>query len=118
MDEYLQLLGKGGAIVFFACEMFFMWYCTYRLYADDQTGTVTTSSSLILKGSLTTALTIMLILFALMSTNWGKYSMEIAIEEWIGTFGILIYNFSFCIEFGKKQFIGSYIVPSTPTSAV
>jgi hypothetical protein len=106
----------AGAIIFFFCEMMFMWYATYRLWKDDTTGTVTTSSSLVLKGSLTVALTIMLVLFALMSTNWGKYQFEIAIEEWVGVFGILFYNFSFCIEFGNKQFVGSYIVP--PTSSV
>ena len=60
----------------------------------------------------------MFVLFALMSENWSKWSLEIAISEWLGVFFILLFNASFAWEFGDSEFGGAIMItpPTQPAT--
>eukprot|EP01096_Ripella_sp_DP13-Kostka_P000244 TRINITY_DN102_c0_g1_i1.p2 TRINITY_DN102_c0_g1~~TRINITY_DN102_c0_g1_i1.p2 ORF type:complete len:284 (+),score=108.67 TRINITY_DN102_c0_g1_i1:57-854(+) len=106
----------ASAVVFFFLQMFYMWLVTHRLQACQKIDPSISSYSIAQKYSIASSCTIILILFGLMSTNWGRYSLQIAISEWVGVFLILLFNWSFCYEF-KGEFLATLLYPSTSTVA-
>lgn len=114
-DEDIEVHGTA-AVIFFVLQMLYMWLVTHRLQQCQKVDSGISSQSIAQKYSLAASCTIILILFALMSTDWGRYQLPIAISEWTGVLLILLFNWSFCYEF-KGEYLATLIYPTATTTA-
>jgi len=112
-DENTTLHG-AGAIIFFAGYIMFMGLTTQRLARSSHT---VNPQSLRVKKLLFFTSVALFIAFALMSGNWGKYGIYIAMAEWTGTIFILLFNMSFIWEFGTNEKIAYVEVDPTPSTS-
>jgi len=85
-----------AAVIFFVCYDLYMFFITYGMWNFQGPN----STSVIIKLCIAVYGFVALLLFALMSSNWGKYGTDIAICEWTGTIGIILFNLSFVYEYG------------------
>eukprot|EP01119_Soliformovum_irregulare_P003870 TRINITY_DN14918_c0_g1_i1.p1 TRINITY_DN14918_c0_g1~~TRINITY_DN14918_c0_g1_i1.p1 ORF type:complete len:244 (-),score=61.94 TRINITY_DN14918_c0_g1_i1:56-787(-) len=86
----------GAAVAFFVCYQVYMIIITRRLMANG-TGTV---SSTRIKAIIASYCGVALLAFFYFSTDQHKYHIPIAICEWTGVAGIILYNLSFVYEYG------------------
>jgi len=107
----------ASAVVFFFGENIYMWACTYRLHKDYGTDKSISKKSITQKLTMSLSATIILVIFTYMSQHWGKYELQIAIAEWTGTLLIMLFNLSFCYEFGHEEYVATLLIqPQTSAS--
>jgi len=95
----------AAAVAFFACFLIYMVLVTGRLWHNSSVK----SESLYIKLFLTVYGITAFLIFALCSSNWGKYGIIIAFVEWTGTIGIILFNLSFCYEYGSTLDLGAIL---------
>jgi len=99
---------------------FFILYLIYMivlvLYLRNNRRLVGISDkSLLVKEIVVFLCAIDLICFAVMSSNWHKFGLYLAITEWLAVFGILIFNTTFYWEFKAGYSVGTiYQAQSIP----
>jgi alpha-L-fucosidase len=94
-----------GAIIFFVCYEIYILCITYSMW--DFSGPK--STNLIIKLALSIYGLVALILFAFMSSNWGKYGTDIAFCEWTGTIAIILFNMTFVYEYGDNLHLAAIL---------
>jgi len=99
--ENIKIHGTG-AVLFFLCYLIYMIMVTSRLWSNSAHN----SASMKIKLFFTLTAATSLISLALMSIDWGKYHHPIAFCEWTGTISIILFLYSFVIEFGDTMKLG------------
>jgi len=95
-----------GAVLFFAFYLIYMCMVTSRLWKNSKHSL----KSLRIKCGLTFVAFVSLISLAILAlVNWGKYHPEIALCEWTGTISIILYLYSFVIEYGDTLKVGALL---------
>eukprot|EP01027_Heterolobosea_sp_BB2_P011940 GEZU01017328.1.p1 GENE.GEZU01017328.1~~GEZU01017328.1.p1 ORF type:complete len:341 (+),score=95.12 GEZU01017328.1:58-1080(+) len=113
-DENTHIHGTA-AVIFFVLYEVYMVYIIFRLgfqggIAELQPAErARVAFSVKIKIAIAIVDGVALVLFAHMSQHWGRYHIQIAISEWIGVLGIILFNSSFCIEFGNDLFLGALL---------
>jgi len=98
-----------AAVIFFVAFDIYMLSVTFSMWNWNGSN----STNMIIKLCISVYGLVALILFAIMSGNWGKWGIEIAICEWTGTIGIILYNMSFVVEYGNELYVGAILHSST-----
>lgn len=97
------------AVIFFFGFEFYMAILTYKLYTCETPLRQIQPASLLVKTICTGIAGVALALFLYFSQNWGRWHIEIAVCEWTGTFAILVFNLSFCYEYGKDLMVATLL---------
>jgi len=98
-----------AAVIFFVAYEIYILMITYTMW--DFSGPK--STNLIVKLCLSIYGLVALILFAFMSSNWGKYGTDIAFCEWTGTIAIVLFNMTFVFEYGDQLNLGVILNPTS-----
>jgi Eukaryotic cytochrome b561 len=93
-------------VIFFIGEAVMMFVYTNRLNADPMKN----AGSVHFKHAIAIMSVMVGIAALYFSSNWHRFSIQIAECEWLGVFLALIYNLSFLVEF-KHLHIGEILAP-------
>lgn len=113
-DEDGTLHGTGAGM-FFIGQLIMMVIMTRRAYYLAHHGSLTTTyADAHFKAAITVVATAFGLGFVVFSSNWGKWSNQIAICEWSATFCIFLFNRSLIPEFADNVYIGELYFPEPP----
>ncbi|KJE95595.1 hypothetical protein CAOG_06033 [Capsaspora owczarzaki ATCC 30864] len=112
--------GTAAVIFFFLYELYMIIITVNLFHVRGKTAQgyrAVSDFSLTLKVFALTVGTVALALFVYMNSDWGKYSLQIAICEWTGTMMIQLFNISFVFEYGTDYKLDATIVNSVASYA-